>query len=377
MYMRESLAQKIQGYESYWNREKTERPLLGFDISGFDFFRRFKAFQGDHAPKSLTPEKFDPRDFLDDYEKFYSDSTRVVDDFIKGVSPVPSVPWAELMLGCDNKLAPGSIWALEKNAPWPELEAIKFDAQNPWVKKYFEFIKALAELADGRYPVSQPIIRGVSDLHGALRGHHQSLLDLMQEPKLCRELFTRLTDFLLGLLKMQVETIPPYEGGYAQEQFGLWAPGVFVRIQEDATGNYSPRLFEELLLEPDRRLAAAFPYTLIHLHNSSLFLLDLFLQIEEIECFQINVDTTGMTLAEEIPYLQKVQDAGRCLLLRGQYTPQDLELVKNHLDPAGLAVQTVLERPGGSGRLPGRSGPALALTRKRHPQAGPQNQGLY
>ena len=342
MLIRESLEEKIQGYEAYWNREAVKRPLLGFDISGFDFFKRFQAFQGDDAPKQLAPQHLNPGDFLEDYEEFYRDSTRVEDDFIKGVSPIPSAPWAELMLGCENKLAPGSIWALERKASWEELENIEFDPSNPWVQKYVDFLRALAELGGERYPVSQPIIRGISDIHGALRGHHQSLLDLMQAPRRCAELFDRLTDFLLALFNLQIETIPPFKGGYAQEMYGLWSPDVFIRIQEDATANYSPTIYEQLLLEPNRRLAAAFPCTMIHLHNSSLFLLDLFLQIEEIACFQINMDTTGMTLAQEIPYLQKVQQAGRCLLLRGNYSPEELGLIKKELNPSGLAVQTVL-----------------------------------
>lgn len=342
MRIREGLEEKIQGYESYWKREAVDRPLLGFDISGFDFFKRFRVFRGDDAPERFTPESLNPGDFLDDYERFYQDSAQVKDDFIKGVSPVPSIPWAELMLGCDNKLSSGSIWAMERNASWDELENVGFDPNNPWVIKYLDFLAALAELGGELYSASQPIIRGISDLHGALRGHYQSLLDLMDEPKLCKELFDRLVDFLLGLFKLQAKTIPPFKGGYAQEMYGLWAPDVFVRIQEDATANYSPRLCEELLLEPERRLAAAFPYTMIHLHNSSLFLLDLFLQIEEIKCFQINMDTTGMTLAEEMPYLQKIQQAERCMLLRGNYSLEDLKLIKNHLDSSGLAVQTVL-----------------------------------
>ena len=59
------------------------------------------------------------------------------------------------------------------------------------------------------------------------------------------------------------------------------------------------------MLECDRRLAEAFPCTVIHLHNTSLFLLDLYLQIDGINCFQINMDISGMTFEEEIPYLKE------------------------------------------------------------------------
>ena len=260
----------------------------------------------------------------------------------KGVSPIPAMPWAESMLGCANKMARGSIWAVERMASWEELENLSLEDDNPWLLKYLEFLKALTVHAAGRFPVSQPIIRGVSDLHGALRGHTQSLFDLMEEPEKSLQLYERLTDILLKILQGQFRFIPPFRGGYSQEQFGLWAPDVFVRLQEDATGNFSPGLYRDMLLPFDRRLAAAFPYALIHLHNSSLFLLDHFLEIEEIDCVEINKDTTGMDLEEELPYIKKVQDRNRCVILRGNYTRRELQLMETHLDPAGLAVQIVV-----------------------------------
>ncbi len=43
-----------------------------------------------------------------------------------------------------------------------------------------------------------------------------------------------------------------------------------------------------------------------------------------------------------IPYLKKVQDQNRRLLIRGALTEGDLTLMKTHLSPRGLILQIVL-----------------------------------
>ena len=92
----------------------------------------------------------------------------------------------------------------------------------------------------------------------------------------------------------------------------------------------------------DRLVASAFPFSLIHLHSSSLFLLDYFLEIEEIDVFHINKDAVGMAFGDMLPYLKKVQDNKRRLLIKGFLTEYDLKLVEDNLSPAGLLLQIVV-----------------------------------
>ena len=44
----------------------------------------------------------------------------------------------------------------------------------------------------------------------------------------------------------------------------------------------------------DRMLAEAFSCSLMHLHSTSMFLLDAFLEIEALLCFQINNDAVDI-----------------------------------------------------------------------------------
>ena len=177
------------------------------------------------------------------------------------------------------------------------------------------------------------------------------MIDCLEAPEKVIEAARFLTEATLKIFEKQYDAIEPYFGGYYIEQYMLWAPDRIIRFQEDASGNFSPDIYRNIFQKFDRLIASSFPYSLIHLHNSSLFLIDLFLEIEEISVFQINMDATGMTLEEEIPYLKKIQYNNRCLLLRGAYTLDDLIHIKNKLSHEGLCIQIICENKSEADKL--------------------------
>jgi hypothetical protein len=89
-------------------------------------------------------------------------------------------------------------------------------------------------------------------------------------------------------------------------------------------------------------LAAAFSCSFMHLHSTSMFLLDAFLEIEELSCLQINNDAIGLPVADMVPYFQKVQKAGRSLLIRGSFTPDEMRLLMDALAPRGLFLNIMV-----------------------------------
>ena len=177
---------------------------------------------------------------------------------------------------------------------------------------------------------------GPSDLHAALRGHYHSIMDLIEEPEKSAELLSRMGEIFVSFAEEAWRHIPLFHGGYFDAQYSLWAPGSIVRMQEDASAVYSPELYRKLLQPVDKIIADKFEYSFIHLHTTSLFLLDAFLEIESIRCFEINKEDSGPPLDEMIPYYRQVQRAGRPLLIRGSFEPDELRLLSDKLDPEGL-----------------------------------------
>jgi hypothetical protein len=74
-----------------------------------------------------------------------------------------------------------------------------------------------------------------------------------------------------------------------------------------------------------------------------MFILDAFLEIEELRCFEINNDAIGPPLAEMLPYFKMVQRARRSVLIRGALTPDDAKLLMDSLEPRGLYLLVVVK----------------------------------
>ena len=338
----QTLEQKLDAYKGLWARKPRTRPLIGVDVGGWFPFQRFASLAAIPDLSYIEPEMLQPEAARDDYAAFLRNCMLVPDDLIKGVAPIPAIPWMEGVLGARLRRNKDSVWADEQKADWDELAGIIVENDNPWLRKYLSFVEDLTAQAGGRYPVGLPILRGVSDMFGMLRGHMEALIDCVEEPERARQVCGLCADALIALVGRHHQSAGDFHGGYFIEQYAMWAPGTLVRMQEDESAVYSPTIYDEIIAEADRKIAQAFDYSLIHLHSSSLFLIDHFLAIPEITMFEINKDICEMELPEMIPYLRKIQEHDRLLYVRGPLARDDFALINKKLAPEGLVLQTVV-----------------------------------
>jgi hypothetical protein len=253
-----------------------------------------------------------------------------------------AVPFLPGMLGCKLRILPDNVMGEEEHLPWDEALQVQLDHQNPWFRKYMEFGQALVARSNGRFPVSHAAELGPADLHAVLRGHNESILDLMDEPEKSAELLGRLGEIFRQITEEFWKRVPLFHGGYFDAQYSLWSRGPIVRMQEDATAVFSPHLYRKFVQPVDRMLAGHFASSFIHLHSTSMFLLEAFLEIQEIKCFEINHDVCGPPLEEMVPYFQRVQKAKRPLLIRGSFNPQEMRLLLDSLEPQGLFLNIMV-----------------------------------
>lgn len=338
-----SVEEKLATYRDFWARRPAARPIIGIDIGGWFPFRRFSRLGRIEDMAYIDCGDLDAAEYLADYEVFRERSADIPDDLIKGVAPVPAIPWMEAILGAKIRRNSDSVWADELRCAWEQIDRLLPFRENSWLSTYGKFVESLAAHAAGRYPVGLPILRGVSDLLGTLRGHTESIIDCMENPEAARRAATVCADALIEVVRSHHRNAGAFHGGYYIEQYAVWAPGPLVRLQEDASAVYSPALFSDIVLEQDQRIARAFPYSLIHLHSSSLFLLDELLSIPEIDVFEVNKDIVEMQLPEMIPHLRKIQERGKLLYLRGPLSREDLRLIRAKLAPDGLIFQAVVQ----------------------------------
>jgi hypothetical protein len=73
-----------------------------------------------------------------------------------------------------------------------------------------------------------------------------------------------------------------------------------------------------------------------------MFLLDAFLEIGEIQCFEVNNDALGPPVRAMVRYFRRIQDARKPLLIRGSFTPDEMGLLTDSLEPRGLFLNIMV-----------------------------------
>jgi hypothetical protein len=164
--------------------------------------------------------------------------------------------------------------------------------------------------------------------------------DMYDYPARIQCLLDRLTAFWIDIGQRQLALIPAYEGGYVSAFYGIWAPKHVVCPQEDASSSLSPNLFRQYLLSGEKKIARSFPYTVVHIHSPSIWAVEQLLSIANISAIEINYDDNGPRLPELLPWLRRIQEE-KPLVIRGAFTPEDIDLIKRHLSPQGLLLSIV------------------------------------
>lgn len=337
-----ALAQQLARHQAFWQKQPVDRPLVGFHIGDYLFANKFQAAlpllrEGLY----ITPDMLDVDRFLDDYERMYQESLEIGQDAFWSASPFTAIPWMEAILGCKIRASEASFtsepWLTDVNA----LDQIVVDeARNPWLAKYLEFVEKLVTHSDGRFPVSQPIMRGPSDMLGALRGQTNLVFDCVDHADQIKRLGERVTNIFLQVIERQRNIVPALHGGYAIGFYHLWCPGPCIWFQEDLAALLSPVLYREILFELDTMICQAAPYTLCHLHPTAFFILDDLLQIDRLLAIEINKDLGGPPIRAMLPQFKKVLEKKR-LVIWGDLDEADLDIILKELPYQGLYLQIV------------------------------------
>ena len=331
---------------AFWNRSESGLPLTGFTVGAgtdsWSYWQYNRAAQTLFQKKTIIPGDIDPAGFVDDQRRYLERSAEIEDDVCRTAIPFASIPWMEAILGCPIHSSGTSLKSKEIFDDPASLNPVQFDPANPWIQKYLQFIDIYSQAFGDLYPVGQSVIRGPSDLACALLGAENATMALVSEPEAMRELLGYVKDWLEKFLRLQLERLPMFQDGYVVGQYEIWAPRPVVRIQEDFSVLYSPQLYDEFLRPLDERLAAVAPYSLMHIHASSLFLIENFLSVSTIKAFQVSKDAGTDSIAAMLPGLQKIQQAQRPLIVKGAFDDHDLQLIRENLSATGLCLQPVV-----------------------------------
>jgi len=345
-YTDSRVTEKIALHRSFWNRKAQPYPIAAFRVAGdFFFSRHFKAAADLLVPgKTILPQMLDVDRFLPDYERMFRLSGEIDQDAFWVAEPFTGIPWMEAILGCEVHAGEESFVSRPWMKSFGEIEKVRVDPENPWLLKYLEFTTKLAALSAGRFPVGMPIMRGPSDIVGAIMGQTEMVFALSDESERMKGFFIRVADAFRSVIDAQNGLIPDFLGGTALGFYHVYCPGKSIWYQEDLSAIMSPDLYREFLVEPERRICAGKDFTAIHLHPASFFLLDELLAKDDLKAIEVNKDVGGPTVGEMMPYLWKIQ-AKKNLILWGDLDEADIRTIRQDLSPDGLFLHIIAASP--------------------------------
>ncbi len=340
--MDERIARKLERHRKYLKYEDTDRPIIGFYIGGWEGLSRYSENSESLFPIGLINAEDVTIDKFHQMYKNYSKSLSYDDDFVRTLDPVPSIPWVEAASGCPVKFTGKNFWTqkagFEKTRDSIDSISIK---ENPWIRKYGEFLNYLAsEYPD--YAIGQSILRGPLDVLCALVGDTETIYNLYDEPEFTLEALNKLSDVHNEFLRVQFSETPMYRDGYAMGVMNMWTPGTSCRIQEDAMALITPEHYEEYVYDMDVKITSVTEYSLYHVHATGVFIIDKILKNKNLNIVQVSKDEGDTKLEDILEGMKKIQNAGKCVLVKGKFNRDDIELMGKHLDKRALALGCVV-----------------------------------
>ncbi len=334
----------IKIHKNFWEREPTAKPLYNFRIAeDFFFAAHFDGIQHLLIPgKEIFPEMLNVDQLLEDYENHFQENQKINQQAFWAAEPYTGVPWMEGILGCSVFASDKSFVSKPTGVKAEDIKEIKFDPQNEWYLKYIEFATKLTKFSDGRFPVAQPIMRGPTDMTGAILGQGEMLYAILRDKDMVKAIFEQVTDVFLEVIKGQYHAIENFHGGYSVGFYQVWAPGKVIWFQEDLTAILSPTLYRELLMGCAEKICRDYPYTAFHLHPSSFFIVDELLKVDGLKAIEVNKDIGGPSVKEMMGEFKKIIEK-KCLIIWGDLDEEDIDCIKGELPNTGLFLNIIVE----------------------------------
>ncbi|MCL2479294.1 MAG: hypothetical protein FWF22_07320, partial [Treponema sp.] len=196
--MPDSRSFRTEEHIKFWNRRINAAPLASFRTGSYFVAANYKA-AGKLLIKGrrISAEMIDVDSFLEDYEQQYREINSLDQGGFWTAEPFTGIPWMEAFWGCEIYGNGESFTARPFIKNPADLSNLSFSSENPWVKKYFEFVIKLNEISAGRFPVGAPIMRGQGDTLGAIMGQTEFIYALYEEPAIMKAALGKITDSFL------------------------------------------------------------------------------------------------------------------------------------------------------------------------------------
>jgi hypothetical protein len=279
-------------------------------------------------------------------------------DFFYTTLPDCGIPWYEALIGCRIRFSSGTKmgWAEGFARNLTELRGkwrLPLKVDDPWLER-LRIVLERKKRDFSDCPIPLVLGRGLVDLLFAAIPTEEVVMGLTESKDEYADAMNEMAEMTIDVVNLEMAALRPFFGGYANRR-GLWAPGTICMTQEDGSSLLSPRIFEDVILPCDRKIWAAFDFSMIHTHSPGLpLMIDGLITAPELTAIESMVDPGGPSVEVLMPLWKKIQSADKALLICSELDPDSVEEIANELKPNGLAFCISTGEPDKYDRLLGR-----------------------
>jgi len=248
----------------------------------------------------------------------------------------------QVYLGCDIKLTPETGWVspiinkgeLTDYNP----ENIKISENNKWYQFSVKIHELAAEEAKGKSVPGIQAIGGVGDCLAAMRSTEMLLIDLIESPSHVRKLEMRLMDIWTEVFGRFYDIT--HETAEGTTNFmGIWSPKKFYVCSNDFAYMISPKMFEEIFLDPLLKQISYLDHSIYHIDGIGCFNhIDVLCGIKKLNAMQFLPGTGKPSPLYYIKELKKIQAAGKNLHI--SIAANEVKQALDLLSSKGLFIDT-------------------------------------
>jgi hypothetical protein len=327
-------ADRIARHKAFWRRTPGSGPILGLAPSSHVFPLQNIAF--DHDGRLM------PADLTEDViqaEAGYHSGFMPDDALLPGKIPMEFMEWSQAYCGAEVYLSKGgrTVWTKPGADALSSSAELEGRVHSKWLDKLVEVTRANISAAEGRWCVTESLIRGPADCLEAVLGAERFCLMLFDAPEAVASMMEFLTDRVVELIKAQLNVLPRIDGGTVN-RYRLIGAGDNIVTQADISNILSPDHFREFVIPFYARLASEFDTVTIHFHSCAHQHAAALIEAGCFDAIEWGMDPTGPTLPDMVPIFRKILESDLCLILMNIHSEEEVNMLLGKLPHEGLCV---------------------------------------
>jgi len=244
--------------------------------------------------------------------------------------------------GAAMEFSERTVWTEPCLTDWGQLDALKFDPDNFYIRHLMKMIETALERGRGKFLTGLTDIHPGGDLAASIRNPQDFCMDLIDSPELCERLLAKIQPDFAMFYDMQYDLLKKHGQYVTTSWTSFWTEGRYYIPSNDFSCMVSSEMFDRFFLKRLEEECEFLDHSIYHLDGpGALCHLPSLLSIKKLDAIQWVCGAGNGPATKWIRVRQEIQAAGKGIQLHG-FTFDELDFFMEHLSPEGVALCPII-----------------------------------